>query len=413
MQKTPTSLRLQIALFGRTNVGKSSLLNMISGQQVSITSHIPGTTTDVVQKSMELLPIGPVVFLDTAGLDDVSKLAGKRTERTDRIFSRCDAAVLVTDSYHWGEYEKLVARKTSDLGKPLLVVLNKIDMLPDDSINRLQAASGLSKIMGLSAVSTEHADEYITVFKHELSQAVPSHLLSHPPILGDLVGPNAHVIFIVPIDIEAPKGRLILPQVQSIRDILDHDGAVTVVKEHQYTKVLENLKNPPDLVVCDSQVVDKMVEQTPESIPCTTFSTLFARVKGDLEELVQGAKIIDTLMPDDTILIAEACSHHPGEDDIGMKKIPRWIEEHLGYRPNIIHSKGRDYPDTVEDMKLVIHCGACMLTRGEMLSRIDTAKAAGVQITNYGVCISHLKGVLERIITPFSYSDNVYRRSKT
>jgi [FeFe] hydrogenase H-cluster maturation GTPase HydF len=399
MRQTPKSLRLQIGLFGRTNVGKSSFLNMVSAQQVSITSEHPGTTTDVVEKSMELLPIGPVVFLDTAGIDDPSLLSEKRIERTEEIFKRCDVAVLITDSEQWGPYEQMVAEKAASYHRPVMVVLNKRDLFD----NPHKAEASLKKdapIPHLLSVSS-HDKQYAALFKEELATMVPKDLLKNPPILGDLVDEHAHVIFIVPIDIEAPKGRLILPQVQSIRDMLDHDGMVTVVKEDQYPDTLKNFINPPDLVVCDSQVVDVMVEQTPDTIPCTTFSTLFARVKGDLEQLVQGAQAIDSLREEDTVLIAEACSHHPSEDDIGTVKIPGWIGDHLGFTPKIIHAKGRDYPDDLDQVALIIHCGGCMLTRGEMLTRIDQAQHAGVPVTNYGVCISHLKGVLERIIAPF------------
>jgi [FeFe] hydrogenase H-cluster maturation GTPase HydF len=410
MLKTPKSLRLHIGVFGRTNVGKSSFINMISGQQVSITSEHPGTTTDVVEKSMELHPIGPVVFLDTAGIDDASTLGTLRTERTRKIFSRCDALILITDSPEWGEYEKQIALKADELRLPLLVVLNKADLLEPGASEVLKLSSNRDHIISLSAEDKQNSAGYVHTTTRKLTSLLPLHKLQTPPIIGDLTGPDAHVIFIVPIDIEAPKGRLILPQVQSIRDMLDHDGIVTVVKEHQYKNTLTRFRKKPDLIVCDSQVVDRMCEETPEDIPCTTFSTLFARVKGDLPELVRGAEVIDTLTPEDTILIAEACSHHPSEDDIGTRKIPRWIEEYLGFRPRIIHSRGRDYPENVQDIKLIIHCGACMLTRTEMLHRITEARSTHTAVTNYGVCISHLKGVLDRITSVFPEVSETQRR---
>jgi [FeFe] hydrogenase H-cluster maturation GTPase HydF len=412
MQKTPKSLRPHIGVFGRMNVGKSSFINMISGQQVSITSEHPGTTTDVVEKSMELHPIGPVVFLDTAGLDDGSTLGRLRTERTRNIFSRCDALILITDSPEWGAYEKQIALKAEQLQLPLLVVLNKADLLASDALNSLKHRAGCDHIISLSAADKSKRSHHVHVVTMKLTSLLPPHKLQTPPILGDLTGPEAHVVFIVPIDIEAPKGRLILPQVQSIRDMLDHDGIVTVVKEHQYTQVLSQFSRKPDLVVCDSQVVDRMCEETPKDIPCTTFSTLFARVKGNLPELVRGAEVIDTLTPEDTILIAEACSHHPSEDDIGTRKIPRWIEEYLGFLPRIIHSRGRDYPEDIQDVKLIIHCGACMLTRTEMMHRISTAQETHTAVTNYGVCISHLKGVLERITSVFPEVSEIHNQRR-
>ena len=290
MLKTPKSLRPHIGVFGRMNVGKSSLVNMISGQRVSITSEHPGTTTDVVEKSMELLPIGPVVFLDTAGIDDASQLGSLRTEGTQKIFSRCDALILVTDSPQWGEYEKQIAGKADTLRLPLQVILNKADLLEPDALQTLKQNSHRDHILSLCAADQQLRSSYVRAITLRLSSLLPPHKLEHPPILGDLTGANAHVVFIVPIDIEAPKGRLILPQVQAIRDMLDHDGVVTVVKEHQYSQVLSDFRRKPDLVVCDSQVVDRMCEETPEDIPCTTFSTLFARVKGDLRELVRGCR---------------------------------------------------------------------------------------------------------------------------
>ncbi len=225
--------------------------------------------------------------------------------------------------------------------------------------------------------------------------------ITPPPLIGDLIPPGGHAVFIVPIDIEAPKGRIILPQVQAIRDMLDADGMVTVVKEHQYKKTIENFKRAPDLVVCDSQVVDRMVAETPESIPCTTFSTLFSRYKGDLIKQIEGVTALDHITSADKILISEACSHHAMEDDIGRVKIPRWLAGYLGFAPQIEVYSGHDYPENLKEYALVIHCGACMITRREMLMRIELAQEAGVPVTNYGICISYIHGVLGRIITPF------------
>jgi [FeFe] hydrogenase H-cluster maturation GTPase HydF len=404
MMKTPKSLRLHIALFGRMNVGKSSILNMIAGQQAAITSSVPGTTTDVVEKSMELLPIGPVVFLDTAGIDDASDLSEKRLRKTQRIYQRAEIAVLVTEPYLWGKYEDAVLDQADSNHLPIIIMVNKIDQFSDDEregiLEDTAEKTGKRPVILCSAMEKAHRDAYISDFKEAVISLVPEDFIQPPPLVGDLIPKDGHAVLIVPIDLQAPKGRLILPQVQAIRDLLDADGTVTVVKEDGYTRALQRFRTEPDLVVCDSQVVDLMVRETPESVPCTTFSTLYSRYKGDLEVQVEGVKVIDSLQPGDSVLIAEACSHHAADDDIGRVKIPRWIEEHLGFRPEIDVFSGRDYPDNLEEYKLIIHCGGCMLTRREMLMRIDRARRKRIPITNYGVAISYLHGRLDRILSP-------------
>ncbi len=402
MFTAPKSLRLQIGLFGRTNVGKSSVLNLIAGQQVAITSSKAGTTTDVVEKSMELLPIGPVVFLDTAGIDDVSDLAAKRIAKTEKIFSRADIAVLVSEAGSWGEYEQYICMQAEKHHMPLIVIANKCDLFSgEDFASEIDTEIPQERIIGFSSLDRVNRDTYINQFKQVLITLVPEDFLTPPPLLGDLLPEGGHAVFIIPIDIEAPKGRIILPQVQAIRDVLDHRCQVTVVKEDLYEESLKSFTTPPDLVVCDSQVVDRMVAETPEGIACTTFSTLFSRNKGDLEAQVEGVKILDSLTPSDTILIAESCSHHAMDDDIGRVKIPKWLTDFLGFEVKYEVYSGRDYPDNLSDYSLVIHCGACMLTRREMLMRIEKAQNAGVPITNYGIAISYIHGTLERIISPF------------
>ncbi|WP_422482047.1 [FeFe] hydrogenase H-cluster maturation GTPase HydF [Pleomorphochaeta sp. DL1XJH-081] len=411
MFTTPKSLRLHIGLFGRTNVGKSSVLNMIAGQQVAITSSHAGTTTDVVEKSMELLPLGPVVFLDTAGIDDESALASKRIARTKQIFSRADIAVLVTEAGHWGLCEERIRRKAEAHNLPVIVIANKCDLHGGVSAGEnVDPSIPPERILGFSAVDTVNRDRYIDQFKQILITLVPEDFLAPPPLLGDLLPSGGHVIFIIPIDIEAPKGRLILPQVQAIRDVLDHGCQVTVVKESGYLSALKRCASPPDLVVCDSQVVDRMVAETPESIPCTTFSTLFSRSKGDLEVQVEGVRTLETLSPTDRILIAESCSHHAMDDDIGRVKIPKWLSAFLGFEVKVDVYSGRDYPDNLAEYALVIHCGACMLTRREMLMRIEKARTAGVPITNYGIAISAIHGRLERILSPFKGLKEIMER---
>ena len=403
MESTPKSLRLQIALFGRTNVGKSSLLNMFADQDIAIVSEMPGTTTDVVEKPLELLPIGPVVFLDTPGLDDTSELGEKRIERSKRILSRADIAIIVTEPNKWTDSEIALLSSIKDKNIPAIIVINKSDLgksspeyietFKKDGIDALE----------VSSFDAENRDNYVKQLKSAIAKLLPKAEQSqNVSILGDLV-PNAGglVIFITPIDLQAPKGRLILPQVQAIRDSLDNDLIVIVVKEREYPDALRMLNKKPDLVVCDSQVVYKMVADTPDDVPCTTFSILFSRLKGDFAEEVRGAAEIDNIEEGDKILIAEACSHHSLEDDIGKVKIPRWLRQYLGFDVQIDFCNGRDYPKNLSEYKLIIHCGSCMITRTEKLNRIDAAKQVKVPITNYGMTISMIQGVFKRVLSPF------------
>jgi len=410
MKKTPKSLRLQIGLFGRTNVGKSSFLNMVAGQDVAITSPFPGTTTDVVEKSMELLPLGPVVFLDTAGLDDRSVLAEARLKKTVKIFDRSDVITLVVEPNTWTDYEERILGEAKKREIPPIVVVNKIDLNPPsaDFIGEVHAKT--SRVLSCSSVDFDQRDPVINQYKKFLIEVCPEDFLKPPPLVGDLLPGAGLAVLIVPIDLEAPKGRLILPQVQTIREALDFDASVMVVKEREYAHSLTNLKIPPHLVICDSQVVLKMVAETPDGIPCTTFSILFARNKGDLVELARGAAVIETLRPGDRILIAEACSHHAIEDDIGRVKIPRWMRQYVGGDLRIDVSSGRDYPDNLGEYRLIIHCGGCMLTRREMLARIQKAREAKVPITNYGLSISFCQGVIRRVLSPFPAALDSFQR---
>jgi len=411
MQTAPKSMRLQIGLFGRTNVGKSSFLNLMAGQDVAITSPIPGTTTDVVEKAMELLPIGPVVFLDTGGVDDASVLSAERLRRTARIFDRSDVFVLIVEPNCWSDFERAILKEASARSTPCIVVVNKIDTA-DPSPSFLEEVHRATPHVCLACSANDgERDKYLNEFKRYLIDAIPEALLRSPPLIGDLLPPKGLAVLIVPIDLQAPRGRLILPQVQTIRDALDNDGAVLVVKETDYAHLLTLLKRRPDIVVCDSQVVARMVAETPLEVPCTTFSILFARFKGDLSEEARGAAAIERLRDGDRVLIAEGCSHHPLTDDIGRVKIPRWLRQYVGADVQIDVCSGRDYPENLSDYRLLIHCGACMLTRREMLSRIHQAGRARVPITNYGVCISFLQGVLGRVLSPFPSALDAHERT--
>ena len=402
-------MRLQIAIFGRTNVGKSSVLNMLAGQDVAITSPVPGTTTDVVEKSMELLPVGPVVFLDTAGLDDKGELGALRTERARRVFDRADVALLVVEPSGWGACEADIAAAAGEKKIPLIVLINKTDISkPCPELIEALKARNITPIT-CAATAKDRREAAVEAVKRRLLEVTGRSAEPQRAILGDLVKPGETVILIIPIDKEAPKGRIILPQVQAMRDLLDHGVLFMTAREHEYQQALAALKKPPALVVCDSQVVDLMVKNTPAGVPCTTFSILFARFKGDLAAYARGAAAIRALRPGDRVAVLEACSHHAIEDDIGRVKLPEWLEETVGGELKIDTFSGRDLPQDITDYKLVFQCGGCMLTRTEISNRMKKAAAAGVPITNYGTAISECKGVLERVLSPFPEALAAYR----
>ncbi len=389
--KTLKSMRLHIGIFGKTNVGKSSLLNKISNQSISIVSDIAGTTTDVVEKSMELLPIGPVTFLDTAGLDDKTDLAEKRIEKTMKIINRCDVAVVVCDYNGIDEYEEELIKKFKELNIPYLIVVNKCD------VKRI-SLEDYENVLYTSTVSDK---DIVFRFKEALVRLLPEDFVNTPKIAGDLVPEKSTVILVVPIDKEAPKGRIILPQVQTIRDLLDSNCLPYVVKENELKDALDNLKTPPALVVTDSQAFKKVAEIVPDDIPLTSFSILFARLKGDLNEFVKGAQAIENLRDGDKVLILESCSHHAIDDDIGKVKIPNWLKQKTGKELIIENYSGHDFPD-ITPYKLIIHCGACMTNRREVLSRILVANNKNIPITNYGIVISYCLGILPRAVKVFS-----------
>ena len=399
---TPKSLRLQIALVGRVNSGKSSFLNLVSGQQVAITSSQRGTTTDVVEKAQELIPLGPVLWLDTAGTDDDSALGKKRGERTLQAVDRADIMLIVTTPNVWGEPEAKLLKLARERDIPAIPVVNRIDTAKCEEgfLATLKEKCGCAPITANSLGGDAERDRVLDAVKSALLASAPDDFLTPPPMLGDLLAkPGALVILIVPIDIQAPKGRLILPQVQAIRDALDADAQVLVVKENQYSAALANLKNPPALVVCDSQVVDKMVAETPETIPCTTFSILLSRLKGDIVRLAAGVNAIRDLRSGDRVLMAEACTHHATHEDIGRVKIPRMLEKRAGGKLEFDFSGGRDFPEDLSPYKLIVHCGSCMLNRRETLRRLE--RAGKTPVTNYGMAISYCRGVLKRVLSPF------------
>lgn len=404
--RAPKSFRLHIGIFGRRNTGKSSLLNALTQQNVSIVSEIAGTTTDPVEKPMELLPLGPVLFIDTAGIDDEGDLGGKRVAKTMQVFERTDLGIIVTNFSDWGNYELKLIEEFNNRSIPFILVFNKIDLFPEKNI--ITARADEMKIKYTYTSATEGSG-FINL-KQLILQAAPPDYINRPSILADLVGEGEAAILVVPIDKEAPKGRLILPQVQSIRDLLDNNSFCLVVKERELTEALKRLKTPPKLVVTDSQAFAKVAADTPPEIPLTSFSILFARFQGDLIEMVKGAMAIDALKPGDKILIAEACTHHPIEEDIGTVKIPNWLATYVGGELNIDYMRGNDFPDDITQYKLIIHCGACMWNRRAMLSRILKARQAGVPITNYGLTIAWSLGIFERALEPFPAALEVFNR---
>ncbi len=406
MQNTPKGLRLQIGIFGRRNVGKSSLLNALTRQPVSIVSETAGTTTDPVEKAMELLPVGPVLFVDTAGVDDVGALGQLRVDKTMRVVERTDLAILVTDD--WQDYETRLMALFAKRKTPVIVVANKSDARPPGVVEEQARKAGARTVVSASAVTRSGMDD----LRQAIITSAPDEYVNAPGLIGDLVPAGELVLLVVPIDIEAPKGRLILPQVQALREILDQNAYAMVVKENALAASLARLSRPPALVVTDSQAFKQVVAEVPPSIPVTGFSILFARFKGDLAELVRGVTAIDRLKPGDRVLVAEACTHHPTHEDIGRVKIPRWLEEYVGGKLDVVVKAGNEYPAQIDDFKLIVHCGACMWNRRQMLSRIEQARAHGVPITNYGLAIGHSLGILERALSPFPEAGSIYRESR-
>lgn len=398
--KTLKSLRLHIGIFGKTNVGKSAFLNRITNQDISIVSEIAGTTTDVVEKSMELLPVGAVVFLDTAGINDTTALGKERIEKTMKVINRTDVAVIICDYKGFDEYEIGLVKKFEELKIPFMVVVNKSDVeeISDVALEKIKSVVGENTpILKTSATSDK---EIVFKFKAKLVKMLPEDFVNSPKIVGDLVPPKSTVILVIPIDKEAPKGRIILPQVQTIRDLLDSDCLSYSVKVSELAEAINNLKESPALVVTDSQAFREVSQIVPENIPLTSFSILFARLKGDLKAFAEGAKAIDELKDGDKVLILESCTHHAIEDDIGRVKIPNLLLKKTGKNLVIDNYAGHDLPD-ISKYNLIIHCGACMTNKREVLSRILLANEKDIPITNYGMTISYCLGIMDRAMKIF------------
>ena len=410
MTSAPKSERLHIGIFGRTNVGKSILLNIISGQDVALTSSLAGTTTDVVEKSLELSSLGPVVLLDTAGIDDTSTLAAARKSKMLKALSRCDVAILVVEDDYWSDYEEEIISLLKNHNIEYIFVSNKYSNSAasnkNSSTNNNNYTNYINSVSNIEmpnfdTLTNEKRDIFLKKITVELRKKTNNDD-SAIELFSDIISPNDIVVLVTPIDSGAPKGRLIMPQVQTLRALLDKKAVSIIVQPEEYKQVLNILTKKIKLVVCDSQVVKQVMELTPEDIYITTFSILFARLKGDLLTEIEGAEKIKTITPNDKILIAEACSHHAQTDDIATVKIPKLLEKYLGFAPQIHYSHGRDYPENLSEYKLVIHCGSCMITRKEKINRINLAISNNIAFTNYGIAISFLNGYMHRAVNIFN-----------
>jgi [FeFe] hydrogenase H-cluster maturation GTPase HydF len=389
-------------------VGKSSLLNAITQQTVPIVSDVPGTTTDPVEKPMELEPIGPVLFVDAAGVDDAGALGAQRIEKTRQAIALTDIGVLVTEAGVWGDFEEKLLAELRLNRIPVLVVLNKSDLRRPGLEELARFRQEKLGAVGLSATTGEG----VGAFRELLWKTAPADAAGSPAIVRDLVKPGETAVLVTPIDKEAPKGRIKNLQVQAIRDLLDGESSCIVVKDAGFEKALGNMKTPPSLVVTDAQVFDKVARMTPKAVPLTAFSILLSRLKGDLVAPTVAALTVEELVPGDKVLIAESCTHHPIEEDIGRVRIPRWLEECVGGKLEFTHVRGRDFPRDLTPYKLVIHCGACMWNRQEMMSRIRECQRQHVPITNYGLVIAFAQGILERALEPFPEALAAFRRAQ-
>ncbi|HOV27832.1 MAG TPA: [FeFe] hydrogenase H-cluster maturation GTPase HydF [Pseudobacteroides sp.] len=398
VNNTPVSERMHIAIFGRRNAGKSSLINALTGQELSVVSDVPGTTTDPVYKTMELLPIGPVVIIDTAGMDDEGDLGNLRVEKTYDVLRKTNFAIVVVNAQEGiTHFELDFIKKVKSRDIPVICAMNKVDLKPlsGDDISEIRNKVGIP-VIGISSLEKTGIEE--------LKKAISENAVydeKELSICGDLIKPGDFVVLVTPIDKAAPKGRLILPQQQTIRDIIENDAMAVVTKEYELKETIENLNKRPSLVITDSQAFLKVSADVPKDITLTSFSILFARYKGELMEMVRGLKRIEKLKSGSKVLVVEGCTHHRQADDIGKVKIPRWVRQLSGGEVEFEWASGNFFPKDIEKYDLIIHCGGCMLNRQEMQYRINFSKENNVAITNYGMLIAYVQGILERALAPF------------
>lgn len=399
MNQTPMSERVHIGFFGKRNAGKSSVMNAVTGQDIAVVSEVKGTTTDPVYKSMELLPLGPVVMMDTPGIDDEGDLGDLRVRKSYQVLNKTDAAVLVIDGTEGSSPEdEALLERIRRKKIPYLVVMNKKDLSTGEAEQRLKKQLNLSDEQFISVSASDGSG--IWELKEKIAAAA-SPEEEEKYIVRDLVSPSDFVVLVVPVDKAAPKGRLILPQQQTIRDLLDGDAVSVVVKDNELKQTLEQMGKKPKLVITDSQAFARVSADTPEDILLTSFSILFARYKGNLEAAVSGVTALDLLKDGDTILISEGCTHHRQCDDIGTVKIPRWIREYTGKELRFETSSGTEFPDDLGRYSLIVHCGGCMLNEREMKYRLSCAQDQNIPMTNYGILIAYVKGILRRSVEVF------------
>lgn len=399
MNQTPMSERVHIGFFGKRNAGKSSVMNAVTGQDIAVVSDVMGTTTDPVYKSMELLPLGPVVMMDTPGIDDEGELGALRVRKSYQVLNKTDVAVLVIDATAGiSPEDEALLERIRRKKIPYLVVMNKIDLTAEEKGRQIREKLGLSESRFVPVSASDGSGI------RELKEKIAAAARAEEPekyIVRDLVSPSDFVILVVPIDKAAPKGRLILPQQQTIRDLLDGNAVSVVVKETELGQTLGQLGKKPALVITDSQAFGQVSRDVPEDILLTSFSILFARYKGNLESAVKGVTALDRLEDGDTILISEGCTHHRQCDDIGTVKIPKWIREYTGKEIRIETTSGTEFPDELGKYRLIVHCGGCMLNEREMKYRLSCAQDQGVPMTNYGILIAYVKGILKRSVEVF------------
>ena len=403
LQKTPSSNRLHIAIFGKRNMGKSSLINAITGQELAIVSEFAGTTTDPVYKAMEILPIGPVTLIDTAGIDDEGSLGKLRVEKTLTIIRKTDIALVITVADGLSSFDNSVIELLNKSKIPFIIIINKIDLSNNTEKTILDLKNKNYHYLEVSAKNKINIDK----LKDMIIKYSPKEF-EQPGILTDLIQSGDHIVLVIPVDTGMPKGRLILPQVQVMRDILDNNAVFSACKVEELDNTLKNLVKKPRLVITDSQAFEEVSAIVPEDIDLTSFSILFARYKGDLPKLIEGVKALKNLTDNDKVLIAEACTHHQQCDDIGTVKIPRWIRQHINKNIHFDFCNGRDYPANLKEYKTVIHCGGCMINRKEMLTRIDISYEQGVPIVNYGLTIAFVNGILDRAVKPFKEAFDIW-----
>lgn len=390
MNETASGQRTHIAFFGRRNAGKSSLVNAITNQSLSVVSDVAGTTTDLVKKAMEILPLGPVVIIDTPGLDDEGMLGELRVKKAREALGLADIAVLVVDAgVGMGDYENEILDMFKERKLPYVVVMNKKDIAGAEDSGAPEGARWVSALTG----------EGINELREILGKMAPKNS-PDKLIAGDLIEKGDTVVLVIPIDSSAPKGRIILPQQNVLRELLDINCKAFVCQDTELADTLDALKEPPALVITDSQAFGKVQKIVPHEIPLTSFSILFARYKGTLEALVEGSRVLKNLKDGDKVLIAEGCTHHRQCEDIGTVKIPMWIDKLVGAKPDFEWSSGNEFPEELEQYKLIIHCGACVMTETQMKSRLERAKEAGVPVVNYGVAIAAMHGILDRSLEP-------------